>query len=283
MKYYALYNPLAANGAAKTDAFKVRDLMVGDTIDFVDMTKITSYEELFGEMEKDSAIIICGGDGTLNRFVNDISELPDKDILYYACGTGNDFLVDIGGKKGDKPIKINEYLCDLPTVTVKGKTYKFINGIGYGIDGYCCEVGDKYKEKSNKPANYTAIAIKGLLFHYKPTNAKVTVDGQEYNYKKTWLVPTMNGRMYGGGMIPTPDQNRLGDGSLSTMIYSNAGKIAALTLFPKIFEGKHIENKKVVEVKKGRYIKVEFDRPVALQIDGETVLSVTEYECRAGK
>ena len=37
---------------------------------------------------------------------------------------------------------------------------------------------------------------------------------------------------------------------------------------------------------KGEHIKVRFDRPVALQIDGETVLNVTEYTisvaCRDG-
>ncbi len=48
----------------------------------------------------------------------------------------------------------------------------------------------------------TAIAIKGLLFHYRPTNAVITVDGVTHTYKKVWLVPTMNGRYYGGGMMP---------------------------------------------------------------------------------
>ena len=76
-------------------------------------------------------------------------------------------------------------------MTVNGKQYRFLNGIGYGIDGYCCQVGDEQREKSTKPVNYTAIAIKGLLFHYKPTNAVVTVDGETHNYRKVWLAPTM--------------------------------------------------------------------------------------------
>ena len=75
---------------------------------------------------------------------------------------------------------------------MNGKKYKFINGIGYGIDGYCCEVGDKMREEAVKDINYTSIAIKGLLFHYHPTNATVTVDGRKHTYKKVWLAPTMN-------------------------------------------------------------------------------------------
>ena len=52
-------------------------------------------------LEGDDSIIICGGDGTLNRFVNAIYDLnTDKEILYYAAGSGNDFLRDIDGVDG---------------------------------------------------------------------------------------------------------------------------------------------------------------------------------------
>lgn len=36
-----------------------------------------------------------------------------------------------------------------------------------------------------------------------------------------------------------------------------------------------------VDILKGREITVEFDRPTALQIDGETILGVTSYTARA--
>lgn len=62
--------------------------------------------------------------------------------------------------------------------------------------------------------------INGLLFHYKLTNATVTVDGKTRTYKKMWLPPCMNGRNYGGGMMPTPAQNRLDDKKqISLMIF----------------------------------------------------------------
>ena len=38
---------------------------------------------------------------------------------------------------------------------------------------------------------------------------------------------------------------------------------------------------KMVEILTGKEIKVEFDQPTALQIDGETVLGVTEYTAKA--
>lgn len=284
-KYNVLYNPLAGNGKGENAAKKLKELLNGDELTFTDMTKVSDYRALFASMPEDERVIVSGGDGTLNRFINDTEEIAFANpVYYYATGSGNDFLKDIGGNVGDKPVCIDKYLKALPTVDVKGKSYRFINGIGYGIDGYCCEVGDKLRETSDKPINYAGIAIKGLLFHYHPTSATVIVDGVEHKYKKVWLAPTMNGRYYGGGMIPTPKQDRLNkEHTVSVMVYYGSGKIKSLAVFPSIFKGEHVNHKEMVEVLSGKEITVRFDSPAALQVDGETIIGVTEYSVRTGK
>ncbi len=281
-KYCILYNPNAGNGKGKASAEKLNALLPEDTLTYKDMTAVGDYASFFASLAEDEKIIIAGGDGTLNRFINDTEgiELPNN-IYYFASGSGNDFLRDIGAEAGSKPFCIDPYLKGLPTVTVKGKTCRFLNGVGYGIDGYCCEVGDHIRETSDKPVNYAGIAIKGLLFHYKPTNAKVTVDGKTYGYKKVWIAPTMKGRFYGGGMMPTPKQNRLTpDKKLSLMVFHGSGKLKTLMIFPSLFKGEHVKHTKYVTVLEGSEITVKFDQPTALQIDGETVLGVTEYMAR---
>lgn len=284
-KYNVLYNPLAGNGKGENAAKKLKELLNGDELTFTDMTKVSDYRALFASMPEDERVIVSGGDGTLNRFINDTEEIAfENPVYYYATGSGNDFLKDIGGNVGDKPVCIDKYLKALPTVDVKGKSYRFINGIGYGIDGYCCEVGDKLRETSDKPINYAGIAIKGLLFHYHPTSATVIVDGVEHKYKKVWLAPTMNGRYYGGGMIPTPKQDRLNkEHTVSVMVYYGSGKIKSLAVFPSIFKGEHVNHREMVEVLSGKEITVRFDSPAALQVDGETIIGVTEYSVRTGK
>lgn len=284
-KYNVLYNPLAGNGKGENAAKKLKELLNGDELTFTDMTKVSDYRALFASMPEDERVIVSGGDGTLNRFINDTEEVAFANpVYYYATGSGNDFLKDIGGNVGDKPVCIDKYLKALPTVDVKGKSYRFINGIGYGIDGYCCEVGDKLRETSDKPINYAGIAIKGLLFHYHPTSATVIVDGVEHQYKKVWLAPTMNGRYYGGGMIPTPKQDRLNkEHTVSVMVYYGSGKIKSLAVFPSIFKGEHVNHREMVEVLSGKEITVRFDSPAALQVDGETIIGVTEYSVRTGK
>lgn len=274
---YIFYNPLAGNGQCLEEAKKLKE-KVGEGCVFCDMTKPETYSETLFSIGEDDKLILCGGDGTLNRFFNLTDGIPVKcEILYFPCGSGNDFAHDLGKGRCADPFPITEYVRRLPIVTVKGKSHKFINGVGYGIDGYCCEVGDKLRGASDKPVNYTGIAIKGLLFHYKPTTATVTVDGVRHVFEKAWLAPTMNGRFYGGGMNAAPDQDRLHNETLSVMLFHGAGRLRTLMAFPSIFKGEHVKNTKMVTVLKGREIKVEFDSPRALQIDGETILDVKEY------
>ena len=282
-KYSVLYNPKANNNTGLSEAEGVKKFYPDDELTFVDVTKLSSYKDFFNAFKGD-AVILVGGDGTLNYLVNEMGD--DKipvDLYLYGGGTGNDFLTDLGVKGGEAPVRINEYLENLPTVYVNGLIKKFINGIGYGIDGYCCEVADILKAKSDKPVNYTSIAIKGLLFHYKPTNAVITVDGRVYEFKKVWLAPTMHGRFYGGGMMAAPMQDRMNEeGTLSVMTFHGKGRLLTLMAFPSIFKGEHVR-KSMVDMIVGKNINVKFDRPVALQIDGETVLNVSEYTVRSAK
>ena len=284
MKIYILFNPLSNNKHGKDVVEKAKTYFADNEIEALDITEIGDIREFLSEISDEDKIVICGGDGTLNRFANDTADVDIKnDILYFAAGSGNDFNNDVKGNPEADPYVINKYITDLPTVTVKGKTCHFLNGIGYGIDGYCCEVGDIQRSKSDKPVNYAGIAIKGLLFHFKPADAVVTVDGKEYKYKKVWLAPAMNGKFYGGGMKVAPDQDRLNpDKKLSVVIMHGSGKIKTLIVFPSIFKGEHIKHKEMVDIHTGHVITVKFNKPCALQIDGETVLDVTEYTAKAG-
>ena len=277
--YHALFNPHAGNGHGEEETRKLDALLSDAEIKYYNMTAIESYEDFFRSIPSDEDVVLCGGDGTLNRFVNDTAGVGiPNDLLYFGVGSGNDFLHDLGKEKGAAPFSIKKYLENLPTVTVKGRVYRFLNGIGYGIDGYCCEVGDQLRATSTKPVNYAGIAIKGLLFHFHPANAEVIVDGKSHSFRKVWLAPTMNGRFYGGGMMVAPAQDRLNTArELSVVVMYGSGKLKTLIVFPSIFKGEHVKHGEMVEVLTGHEITVKFDRPCALQIDGETILNVTEY------
>jgi len=284
MKTHVLYNPMANGGKGFEDTKKIEDYIGSEGIVYEDITKIEDKDTFINNIPSDEKVIISGGDGTLNYYVNHTSEeTRKKPIGYFASGTGNDFLRDLPEVPGNYVEDVSEFLVGLPSVTVNGKEHLFLNGVGFGIDGYCCEVGDELRAKSDKPINYTAIAIKGLLFYFKPRTATVTIDGDTRIIKYAWIVPAMYGRYYGGGMMATPGQDRRAEKkTLSTMIFHCKSALHALIVFPKIFSGDHIGNK-IVDVMSGSEISVKFDKPCALQIDGETILNVSEYTARISK
>ena len=277
---YLLVNKKTNNSNCEAKLNELRNSLTEEFKEVNVMDDGFTHVQFVRSLNDDDEIVICGGDGTLNYFINHVDcDNIKQNIYIYPTGTGNDFLADLGKKDTKEPVLINEYIKNLPTVEINGNKSKFINGIGYGIDGYCCEVADKQRvEKPSKPINYSSIAIKGLLFHYKKRRATIKIDGQTYEYKNVWLAPTMKGRYYGGGMIIAPSQDRLKSEDLSVVIYKTRSKIRALMIFPSIFKGEHIKKKKVVNILHGKDIEVEFNIPCALQIDGETVLNVKSYK-----
>ena len=269
MKYY-LYNSLANNGIKPK---------LEQGIELVNAVGL-DYAAYLKGLAPDDEIVLIGGDGTLNYFINAVKGCDIKNNVYLlGCGSGNDFLRDIGEEPG-KEVLINSYLTNLPTVYVNGKERLFINNMGFGIDGYCCEVADRTKiAYPGKEIDYSGIAIKGLLFHFKTSHAVITVDGEKHEFDHVWIAPTMNGRYYGGGMKMAPDQNR-SSGKLTVVVYHTRSKLKALMAFPSIFKGEHIQKTDLVSVFTGNDISVSFSRPCAAQIDGETVLNVSEYRAR---
>lgn len=275
MKYY-LYNGLSNN---KIKPEIVENFEENESQKLID-AGLVNYPEFFGNLNAEDEVVLIGGDGTINYFINQVPyESIKNNVYYYAAGSGNDFLRVINGKVGEE-VLLNPYLKNLPTVYVKDVVSKFINGIGYGLDGYCCEVGDKLKLQSDKPINYTSIAIKGLLFNFKPRNATVIVDGKKYEHHYVWLVPTMKGRFYGGGLMIAPNQDRLSD-EVSVVVYQSKSRISSLMTFRYVPTGQHIKKEKMVKIYTGKEIEVQFDQPTALQIDGETVLGVESYRVKA--
>ena len=280
MKYLVIYNPYSGNSHGKQYALELKDKIKAD-LEFYNMLEIEDYKKFLHNNKED--IIVCGGDGTLNYFINHTKDIRHKNnVLYYSTGTGNDFYNDVGDNN-HFPFNIDKYIKYLPTLTVNGEDHYFLNGVGIGVDGVCCEKGDELKLDSDKPVNYTSIAIKTILFDYKPCRAKVIVDGMEFNYDKVYIAAVMNGGCFGGGIKISPKQDRLNSKHTVTVVVVHSwNKYRTLLMFPKIVKGQH-ENYPNVSTFTGKEVKVIFDKPCALQMDGEVFKNVSEYVVRTPK
>lgn len=276
---YILYNPKANNGKPPIES-AIQCFGKSDTrlVNIIGLDALDFVSRLSGR----DKLVLCGGDGTLSRFANDTygCDYPCE-IYLYKAGTGNDFFRDVEPDQHKEFTLVNTYLKNLPTVEIGGRKQYYINGIGYGIDGKVCEVADRQKQKGRKRINYTLIALRLFFFGYRRPDAVVTVDGEMKLYRRVWMAPAMLGQYYGGGMMAAPGQDRL-SGLLTVVVVHKAGKLRALLTFPKIFKGRHVSETDIIEILTGKSVSVEFSAPMALQVDGETVLGVTGYRAETG-
>ncbi|MBO7698828.1 MAG: hypothetical protein J6S38_07345, partial [Erysipelotrichaceae bacterium] len=160
---YLFMNPLANNSKGEEDA---RQWKTDNNVEceIVNLLETPDPKAFFDGLKEEDEVILSGGDGTLNRFANDMYGYEFRNPVYYVkCGSGNDFYRDNEKYAVDGKIDLRPFLKNLPLITVNGIKKRFLNGIGYGLDGETCRVGDIQRATSDKPVNYSSIAIKLLL------------------------------------------------------------------------------------------------------------------------
>ena len=277
-----LYNPKAARGKGRALVEKSPFVLQNASqCRFVDVADADAASEIASLSAADAAII-AGGDGTLNCFINGLQGAQPPCPLYLLpVGSGNDFVNDTRALNENGLVPLNGYIGHLPHIECGGVKRFFINGAGLGLDGYCCESVNAKKERGQR-ASYTLAALKGLLYGFQPANAVVTVDGESRRFSDVWLVPVMKGRYFGGGFKIAPMQDRNDpEGRLSVMVAHGLSRLSAAGVLLKAKKGEHTGLTKYVRFFAGRRIRVEFDVPCSLQIDGETVKNVRCFEAFA--
>ncbi len=276
-----LYNPLSNKGknVKIADRLAKQGQKKGLLVTTKNLLEIKDVKAFLSLYKKEDSIIIIGGDGTLNRIVNQINGyevLPETFI--YKAGTGNDFIRTVPIK--NKLANIKPFIKDLPTLYVNGKVEKFINGAGVGLDGIVCYKVNKSKAAKNK-SNYFRNAITSF-FQYKPVKGTITVDGKTWVENKLWFATVMFSSYFGGGMKLAPKKNR-SEHNLELVIVKDIPKWLLVLVFPTIYFGWHPLFKKYVKFYRGNDITVEFEHPSYLQRDGEDEYPVSKYRVTMDK
>ncbi len=277
---YILYNPKSNSEHNDLNIVPEKEELERRGVRQISLIEIDT-REFFKTLNQTDRVLICGGDGTLHHFVNNIRGLDMPCPIYVIrSGTGNDFLNDIGQNGTEDLIDVRRYISSLPEVEIDGEKRAFINGVGIGIDGAVCDGVEKYKRSTGKKANYTVIALKELAYKYKRPSATVTIDGVIHHFRDVWMVSAMQGKYFGGGMMIAPTQDRE-SGKLSVMVMHGGSRPKILTVFPTVFKGKHLKYKDIVEVFECDEVTVTFDIPTAFQADGETKSDMITYTARS--
>lgn len=79
-----------------------------------------------------------------------------------------------------------------------------------------------------------------------------------------------------------PQQDRFNQkGTVSVVCLHKRSRLVTLMRFPSLFKGEHIKWRDWCNIVEGKQVKVTYEYPCALQIDGEVIPDVLSYTVKA--
>jgi len=259
--FLIIHNPLSSNRKSRKKTKKIVRLFKKKNIQFIvrSTLKINDMHQYLDRREYITDILLLGGDGSINYFINNVDVSKIKQRIHLAkSGSGNDFLRSL------KPL----FSADVSigrAVLNQEKTVKFINGCGLGFDGMVSHYVNN-DNKKNK-ISYLINVFRSIL-HFDSQTIKVTIDGEEKLYHRAYIASIQNGRYFGGGMKAAPNADITSD-SYEIIVVHNINKLLLQLLLMSIYPGWHRFIKKRIKILRGKNIQVEFPKPTYFQADGE--------------
>lgn len=269
-----LYNPLSKQHTSNTQTYTLVRYYRKHNIPFIlkNIIRIPDIKKYLAYKTHIKKIIILGGDGTINHFINNMVHAIDTtpEIYIKSNGTGNDFLRTL--KHNDtNPQYIMQNTFD------NGEIKYFINGTGMGLDGYVIHRIHQSEKKGKW--RYMLHTLQALM-EYVPDTLMVNIDGIPYEFHNTYFITLNNGKFFGGGMKISPDAT-LDDEYLDIIIVHSINKWLLLPVFFSIYFGLHTTLKKYVFHTKGKHITAHYSKPNISQSDGEMITGVTSINVRS--
>ncbi len=225
-------------------------------------------------------VIILGGDGTINEFIQGSADLSQFALGYIPTGSSNDLARDLRIST-DPRTALQRILSaeapipmDLGTVTLEdGTTRHFAVSCGIGYDASVCQESNESKIKKllNNiglgKLTYLGIALKQLITG-KMVTCTVTIDDKApVSVKRMLFAAGMIHRYEGGGFMFCPKADYQ-DGLLDLCTAGNIPKPIIPFLLPTAFFGKHLVFHNV-NAYKGQTITIESPVELWVHTDGE--------------
>ncbi len=214
-----------------------------------------------------SRLIVCGGDGTLNRVISKGLEHPYTYGII-PMGSGNDFCKSVGVPNNlEKAYRIATSNVIKPTdiLSFDGDAKGYcINTLGYGFDGWANYYALRTKFSRGKTA-YTIGAIKAIQ---KFKGAEMSWSCDDSEGKENLLLFTFcNGKIEGGD-FPVAPKADVSDGLMDVLMISPLPTISLLFNLQRFKFGKaeHLSN---ISRKQCRTAVLNSEVEAALHCDGE--------------
>jgi diacylglycerol kinase family enzyme len=254
--------------------------------------KLEIYSDLVKELKNNSncgsidcidesskgLIVVLGGDGSLNYLVNKVENISRFNIVYFPCGTANDFARSVRLKSIQpswaslKDIVDSATLIKIPIMYCNQK--KFINVATVGAPAKVTQSGsDNLKEYAGRFSYYINAIEKAIS--PEVIDVKINVDNNKEFEEKLYGFGILQGLYAGGGVKLSPSIVPNFQSSFEMTGIKNSQLVNGLNALIK-FQVEQTPSKEVDEsviYERAELIKVNSVKEIPVKLDGEEFLS----------
>jgi diacylglycerol kinase (ATP) len=216
-----------------------------------------------------SVVVAFGGDGLVSICLQAIAT-RQIGLMVVPAGTGNDFARGIGvlGKSEqeifDLITKSQARQIDAAKARYSSGEKWYLQIMSTGFDAQVNALANQIKWPRGR-GRYT-IAMLIILAKFKPIEYEI-IFNDEKRIVSAMLALVANGVTYGGGMKISPNSS-YEDGILDLIYIEPVSRLTLLSIFPKVFNGSHINHPKVKILKSNQFTLIAKTRAYA---DGELI------------
>ena len=226
-------------------------------------------------------VVAVGGDGTVHEVVNgmladDRAVAPGAVLGVVAAGSGCDFVRTFG--LPNRMAAGADQLAGDETRPLDAAKITYVDRQGAPAQRYFANIAEAGLGAAATaravgiprflgPSRYF-FAFWAALPPFRPSPARIEVDGKPAYEGRAVNVVAANCRFFGGGMHISPRSDP-GDGAMELLVF-NGPKTDSFTLLPRVYRGRHLPHPRVVELK-GRSFRLQPEQPFPIEADGEVL------------
>ncbi len=252
-----IVNPNAGRGISSARYRDILDLLERERISFMHayLAETSDTREILDSFFRENfdAVIILGGDGTLNH-VAPYTLGTGIPLFVIPFGSGNDFHSshwNTGASRVRSTVRrilrgdFRKKRVDAAVVEGAGLVRYFFNSFGFGIAGVVARNENKRQRKRGFQTFFLT-ALRDILFNAKPIDVRIKLSGEEHDGPILSFHAGINQREGGGFRtfpLAKPD-----DGLVDVVFLRGKGvnRLSLLLKLQKVKEGKHIDDGDVV-------------------------------------
>lgn len=229
------------------------------------------------------AVLVVGGDGTINEVVNGIAGSTVA-LGVLPGGTANVWAKEVGlpTRSALHPLP----LLDAVETLIPGTSRRidlgrangrfFLQWAGLGLDAevtYAMEPRTRIQRRMGVVA-YIAAGL-NTAGNLVGRRTRILIDGRRL-YRRSILIVVSNSQLY-GGVVRIATDARVDDGLLDVDVFQGKGFSSIMRTFFSVITGLHVYDPRHSSYR-GQRVQVYSDKPMAVHVDGEP-FGTTPFDC----